>query len=97
MLKWITVTANGTTVIGQKHKVGEILLLVSGTFDGGIVQFGYLKKDETFQPLADLTSLTIPGERAVTFGEGLQLAVNVESATSPDILIGVCAEFFTPE
>jgi len=96
MLRWFRLTANGTVVLGKKHNISEVLLVVHGNFGGsGLITFGYLDRAGVHKPLADQDTLAVAGERAITLGENMELTVNLAGASSPDIEIGLCAEHFT--
>ncbi len=96
MLSWLTLTQDGTTKLGRKHSDGILAILINGDFgSGGKLYFGYENKDGTYQRFADTMQIIAPKEHTVLMAKGIELFVELENSTNPDINIGIAADFFT--
>lgn len=95
MIKWLNVTANGQINLGRKHKDGELVVLVKGTFGGGTLNFGYEDKNNAYTVFSSGTPVTAPIEVSIQMANGVEVMVELTGATTPDIDVGISADFFT--
>lgn len=95
MLKWVKLTADGQLVLGRKQRDGDLTILVNGSFGGGTLTFGYEDHEGNFAPFASGAPLTAAAEASIASAEGVELMVDLAGSTTPDINIGIAADFFT--
>jgi len=95
MLQWANLTADGQIELGRKHKDGDLTILLNGDFGGGTLRFGYKDQDNTYRDFAEGASLTAATEASLAMANGVVLMAELTGSTSPDLNIGIGADFFT--
>lgn len=96
-IRWIKLTANGVVTLGTKIRYrGEVLVIPTGSFGGGTIEFGCIDEAGTFHGFG--ASYKAGGAKTLEIpaGTGMIVALELVGATSPSIDLGYVGDAFEP-
>lgn len=97
-LTWKAITGDGTITLGSKILgVGNLLILVSGTFDSASLQVSYQNVAGVFVPFIGVVPILAAKEVSVEIGRGMVIGIVTTLSGTTSLNIGYVADDFKVE